>query len=122
MKESSTHLCTCRRFTGSLQTDEHDDIGLALRRLEGRYSRIDELQQLIEDCPLDQTTLVYSADHLLEIYCVLHIGAQLADEAYVHVGLDQGCADLKICLPTEKKGKLTSLSIALSSSSLMMVA
>ena len=41
-----------------LQTDKHDDVGLALLGLVGLDPRVHQLDQLLEDCLLDDDPLV----------------------------------------------------------------
>ena len=41
-----------------LKTDKHDDVGLALLGLVGLDPRVHQLDQLLEDCLLDDDPLV----------------------------------------------------------------
>lgn len=86
-------LGTGRRFSGTLQTDEHDDIGLALLGLEGLGMGVDELDELIEDGLLDQSLLVDGGRQLFEVDGTADRLAQLADEAHVDIGFEEGGAD-----------------------------
>ena len=81
-------------FAGTLQADEHDDVGLALARLEGLGVRVDELDELVVDGFLDEALLVDARGEVLEVDGALDRVAEVHDELDVDVGFDEGVGDL----------------------------
>lgn len=89
----SGQLGTCCRLTSTLQTNKHDDIGLALARLEGFGMRVDELDEFIENGLLDEAFLVDARREVLEVDGTLDRLAQVDDEFDVDIGFDEGVGD-----------------------------
>ncbi|GMT25634.1 hypothetical protein PFISCL1PPCAC_16931, partial [Pristionchus fissidentatus] len=82
------------RLSRSLQADEHDHVGLALLRRERFDSRVKQLEQLLQNGLLDESPLVHSADHVVEVHLFLDIVLELRDETDVHIGFDESSAHL----------------------------
>lgn len=81
------------RLTSTLETNKHDDVWLALFRLERIGVGVDQLDELVKDCLLNQPLLVDGRRQLLKVNSAFDRLAQLADEAHVDVGLEKGGAD-----------------------------
>ena len=86
----SGELGTCRRLTGTLQTDEHDDIGLALLGLERLGMGVNELDEFIEDGLLYEALLVDGGWEVLEVDGGADGVLEAADELDVDVGFEEG--------------------------------
>lgn len=107
---------TIERVTTHLKTDSHDDIGLALFRFVRLYTWVDEVDQFIVNrLRQDEIKRKHEVDvtitHFLQDIlptCIglrlvglqrgldlcFHLGAKRCDELNVHIGLQEGRADL----------------------------
>ncbi|KAI6747696.1 hypothetical protein HG531_008238 [Fusarium graminearum] len=90
----SRELCTGRCLSGTLETDKHDDIALALLWSERFGVGIDEFDEFIEDGFLDQALLVHGGGEFFEVDCRFDGLSQLADEFHVDVCFEESGADL----------------------------
>ena len=86
-------------FSRTLQSDEHDDAGLALLGGEGRLPGIEHVAELGEDGLLYDASLVGAGGEGLEVDDLPDVGLHVADHLELDVGLQERAGDLVEALP-----------------------
>ena len=76
-------------LAASLQSDEHDDIGLSLLGLEGRAAAVEQVVQLLDDRRLNVLAAVGARREIGQSRRLADIVLQLLHQQHVHVALQQ---------------------------------